>query len=133
MTLKGWGHVLLALYAVTLLGGCLGRTAPRMPMGVLQFEPLKKTEYQILADAEGTATVGHFLIFPFGDWKLSGSVGPDGRFASGATRAAMYKAIESVPGADALLAPRTKGKTIELLIFGTSTVTVKGKAIKILK
>ena len=125
------GRLAAVLAAAALLGGCgMSRTAERVPLGRLNFAPLASDEYEILGNAEGTATVGHFLIIPFGDTGLSGSLGG---YLGWSHSAAMYKAIESVEGADALLAPRSKGKFMELLIFGTYTTTVKGKAIRILK
>ena len=45
----------------------------------------------------------------------------------------MYRAIESVPEADALLAPRIKSEGWDWILLGSHKATVKGKAIKILK
>lgn len=41
-----------------------------------------------------------------------------------------YNAIESVPTADALLAPRFASKMSNSIVYVEETVTVKGKAIR---
>lgn len=139
MTNDRIGQMAAALTTIIMLcSGCttFESNAPRVPMGYLNFAPLSPDEYEILGNAEGTASVGHFLFFPFGDYNLYGSLGGGGTgfFGSGSSRgAAMYKAIESVPGADALLAVRSKSEGFEMILFGQSKTTVKGKAIKILK
>lgn len=125
--------LVLAAGLALLTLGCSTATIPGVPYGKLEFQPLSSSEYKILGDAEGTGHCGHVLIIPFGDLGVSGYIGSMFQPAGSAYSAAMYNAIESVPGADAILLPRSRGKSMEFLLFGESTVTVKGKAIKILK
>lgn len=125
--------LVLALGLVLLTAGCTTATIPGVPFGRLDFQSLSSSEYKILGDAEGTGHAGHVLFIPFGDTGIRGCIGSMFQPAGSAYSAAMYNAIESVPGADAILLPRSNGKTVEFLLFGESTVTVKGKAIKILK
>ena len=125
--------VVLGLGCVLAVSSCSSLTVPAAGIGRIEFEPLKSSEYEILGDAEGEATVGHFLFFPFGDVGETGGIGNAFLFSSQAYKAAMYKAVESVPQADAILLPRSKSEKMEFLLFGKCTVTVKGKAIKILK
>ena len=123
-----WGFA-----SIIFFSGCRTLTVPASGIGQIGFEPLNSKEHKILGDAEGTATVGHILWFPFGDILVSGSIGSTFWDSGLAYKAAMYKAIESVPEADAILVPRSKGSVSEFILFGYATVTVKGKAIEILK
>jgi len=127
-----WGFA-----SVVFLSGCKTLNVPTLGVGQIGFEPLNSSEYKILGDAEGEATVWHILGFPFGDIQEYGWLGnafgsPFGNSGL-AYKAAMYKAIDSVPEADAIILPRSKGMANEFILFGIHTATVKGKAIKILK
>jgi len=54
--------------------------------------------------------------------------------APNSTQAALYKALENAPEADALLCPRVKTEGLYFpILFGTSTSTVKAKAVQIKK
>lgn len=122
--------------SLVFLSGCTftSLTVPASGIGQIEFEPLNSNEYEILGDAEGEATVGYVLFFPFGDFQEKGWIGSAFSLSGWAHQAAVYKAIESVPEADAILVPRSKGSGFKLFpLFGKQTVTVKGKAIKILK
>lgn len=89
-----------------------------------------QASYEILGDAKGTSS-GAIL---FGVFKLegedkSGSVGM--RFLKDPVKdAATYNAIESVPGADAIIATRSEREVTDWIIYKKETVTVKGKAIR---
>ncbi len=126
-----WGFA-----SVVFLSGCKTMNVPTLGVGQIGFEPLNSSEYKILGDAEGEATVWHILGMPFGDTQVYGWLGNSWRSGWGeglAYKAAMYKAIDSVPEADAIILPRSKGEANEFILFGVHKTTVKGKAIQILK
>ena len=117
--------------------------------------------YEIMGPAQGTSTGGVlFWFIPIGRENKSGVVAtqlaqaqktkvnfanPFWPFAwlanSVSTRtsatldpimsAAIYNAIESVPDADALLAPRWQATKKSYFIYSERTLTVKGKCIRI--
>ena len=71
---------------------------------------------------------------PFAFLFGTGDVGPTG--SEIAEKIALYKAIESIPDADAILSPRFDGETTEnsIPLFTRtvkSCVTVKGKAVRV--
>lgn len=123
----------LSLGAVCILLGMTGCVSymNSAPYGFVPLEEMKTTAtYDVIGEATGTATGG----------KLFGFISVGGENKSGqlagtlqvnpVVRAAIYNAIESVPTADALLAPRYTTKVSNYIVYKEETVTVKGKAIR---
>ena len=101
------------------------------PYGSVPLEELKTTAtYDVIGDAKGTATGGRLFGFiPIGGEGNFGQVGNMIQL-SPVARSAVYNAIESVPTADALLAPRYVRKISNYIVYTEETITVKGKAIR---
>ena len=110
--------------------GCVSYFS-RAPQGSVSLEALETTAtYDIIGDATGTATGGKlFGLISIGGEDKFGQVGPMFS-ANPVMRAAVYNAIESVPTADTILAPRYRIKTSNYIIYSEQTVTVKGKAVR---
>jgi len=94
-------------------------------------------KYEIIGDATGTASGSTLLmLFNIGGDNSTGSVVtssavPRIGVVDPVNASAIYHAIESVPGADAIMAPRyTVAQNGIPFIFSARTVTVKGKAVK---
>ena len=86
--------------------------------------------YDIIGDATGTATGGKLFGFiSIGGEDKYGQMG-NMILVSPVERAAVYNAIESVPTADALMAPRFSSKRSYYIVYSEESVTVKGKAIR---
>jgi hypothetical protein len=122
----------MTILASAMIGttGCVSYSN-RMPQGGVALEPLKTTAtYDIVGDATGTAK-GEWLFgfMRVGGEDKSGQMG-NGLVTSSVEGAAMYNAIESVPTADALLAPRFSSTHSNYFFYRSKTVTVKGKAIR---
>lgn len=122
-------------FAVVLASAMIGATGcvssyNRLSQGCVGLEPLKTTAtYDIIGDATGTATGGKLFGFiHVGGEDKYGQLG-NTFLVSPVEKAAMYNAIESVPTADSLLAPRFVSKHSNYLVYSSDTVTVKGKAI----
>lgn len=116
--------------ALVGLTGCI-TSSERIPGGKVPLEALKTTAtYDIIGEATGTATGGKLFGFiPIGGENKFGQV--DGMMlVNPVDQAAVYNAIESVPTADALLAPRWAKKVSNYFVYAEETVTVKGKAIR---
>lgn len=86
--------------------------------------------YDVLGEATGTSAGGKlFGIFRVGGESKVGQL--SGTFlVNPVESAAVYNAIESVPTADALIAPRWSKEVSNYVIYMRETVTVKGKAIR---
>ncbi len=86
--------------------------------------------YDIIGDATGTATGGKLFGFiSIGGENKYGQLG-NMMLVSPVEKAAVYNAIESVPTADALMAPRFVSKRSNYIVYSEESVTVKGKAIR---
>jgi hypothetical protein len=124
--------VLLGLVGVlACLTGCVTNTN-RMPlMGSIPLEELKtQATYDVIGNAIGTSSGGKLFGIIWVDkenkiGQLSGSL-----LVNPVDSAAVYNAIESVPTADALIAPRWSRKVSNYIFYVKETVTVKGKAIR---
>ncbi len=97
--------------------------------------------YDIVGPAEGTSSGVTLLGFiPLTRERKAGFIAGRRTFfgtptadrlpANRIMQAAIYHAIESVPNADALIAPRYSAQTTNFLIIQSQTITVKGKAIR---
>ena len=124
---------LVAVGVVMGLTGCMTRsnriaavTPPAIPLGAVETT----ATYDIIGEAVGTSSGGKLLgIFRVGGENKVGQIGGF-MLLNPVEAAAVYNAIESVPTADALIAPRWS-KTVEnYLIYSSERVTVKGKAIR---
>lgn len=200
MVRKSFVTIFVLIVAVFLMSGCAshkGAGIPGISMGEhLEFNPLARSEYEVLGPAEGKASVAINSLFPLPIVWYSGDYSKDplgfnekmeygkvsypvtsvlSRMTSGqgssqsasssstkrpdlnlgygggdggpidmfftyilpnpgikAKEAAVFKAIESVPGADAIISPRFyMEKETRFFWHQRVTVTVKGKAIKI--
>lgn len=93
--------------------------------------------YDIIGDATGTSTGAMLFGFiPIGCENKYGEMGQPFyaggfvKFQSPVEAAAIYNAIESVPTADAIMAPRFVREGSNYIVYRKETVTVKGKAIR---
>ena len=126
-------NVIVGMVAVGMLVGLTGcmtysnRIATTaVPLG----EVATTATYDIIGDAVGTSSAGTFLgIFRIGDENKIGQLGGM-MILNPVESAAVYNAIESVPTADALIAPRWSKNYGNYLIYTSERVTVKGKAIR---
>jgi len=113
-----------------MMTGCISY-GNRAPSAGVPLEDLKTTAtYDVIGDATGTSTGAVlFGIIPIGGENKSGQLGSM-ILVNPVEKAAVYNAIESVPTADALLAPRFNTKVSNYIVYKEQTVTVKGKAIR---
>lgn len=129
---KVFGFAAIASAAI-VISGCVSYSsvAPMGGVGAVQLAELKTTAtYDIIGDATGSATGGRLFGFiPIGGENKVGQVGSMMVFDP-VVRAAIYNAIESVPAADTLLAPRYSVKSSNYIVYSEQTVTVKGKAVR---
>ena len=126
-------HTITALIMVNgalLLGGCAS-FSNKIAQQDIPLEMLRTTAtYDIIGDATGTATGGKLFGFiSIGGEEKYGQLG-NMILVSPVEKAAVYTAIESVPTAAALLAPRFSSTRSNYLIYSEESVTVKGKAIR---
>ena len=181
---KSFVTIFVLIVAVFLMSGCAshkGSGIPGISMGEkIEFNPLVRSEYEVLGPATGKACVTVNTLFPLPIWWYSGdysfdafginedrkygvisdptavsplppislmplpaAFAPPSRdidvgfgllFDPGlrAKEAALFKAIESVPGADAIISPRFYvEKEKRFIWYKRICVTVKGKAIRI--
>jgi len=111
-------------------------TAMQIPQ-VIDFEKLDKTQYYIMGDTIGSACVEYVGLWPIPVWwedsnnhiaVLSSIDNLDT-----ARRSAYYDALEKIPQADALLAPRIEQTDDSAGIwYGKRCVTIRAKAIRII-
>lgn len=121
----------VAACALAGLAGCMTQSNKIPGMGGVPLAELQTTAtYDVIGDATGTSTGGKlFGIFRVGGEDKVGQLGGT-LILSPVEAAAIYNAIESVPTADALIAPRWSKKIENYVIYSHETVTVKGKAIR---
>ena len=126
--------LVLLLLAVVMSAGCSmsGNSIPQGYVGRIGLQNMSTTSsYEILGPAEGTSTGGRlFFIIPIGMENKFGNIGVMNPFQNPVQAAAVYNAIESVPDADMIIAPRFSIVSKNYLIYREDTVTVKGKAVR---
>ena len=103
--------------------------------GKMKFAPLKRSEYKVLGSVTASATVQHILWFTIGAEKQGDYVVQDSNSVFGLSKgdkAAVYLALQKMPGADAVIFPRFERDYFSVPFFYTKeTVTVKTKAISL--
>lgn len=131
-------YLLYGIAIIVLLSGCSANLKNVQPVGIknLELAPLTSSEYEIVKDVTGKATVTTILMFI----RIEGR-NNYGFLASNlgmmtttdlAKSNAIYNAINSNEGIDALLCPKFTMKSTGIpLLYSKTTVTVKGKGIKI--
>jgi hypothetical protein len=119
--------------AAALMSGC-SSTAKTISPAYPTLNMQSCAKYEIIGNVEGTSTGKRILIF-FGSQtghnqgSIANSFGM--RDIDSIKSDAVYNAIASTSGADAIMAPSYTVTTSGIpLLFSTRTVKVKGKAIK---
>ena len=122
--------VLLSAMLV-VFAGCTSYSSV-LPRSTVPLENLATTAtYDVIGPAQGTSSgVLLFGFIPVGVEKKCGVVAGSRPILNPVLRAAIYNAIESVPDADALLAPRWHIESKDYFIYRELTATVKGKAVR---
>lgn len=122
----------VAGFVCVFSSGCMSMSKVAPTSGV-PLEALKTTAtYDVLQDTEGTSTGAVLFGFiPIGVENKNGVIATGvPTVMDPVSRAAVYNAIEAVPTADAMLAPRWNKIVKNYFIYKELTVTVKGKAIR---
>lgn len=102
-------HVACAMLLATLCA-CRGRPAAMTPSTI----PVEEGKYTVLGEAEGNAWGFAILFFPIGTRQAP---------------LARDRAIESVPGANALIDVTCDWKMYSLIVMTMTRTQVRGKAI----
>jgi len=112
-----------------IIGRVQGTSTGGYLFGFIPIGVENKTGAIASAPSGGGQPPGGILrsIFPF-NLIIAAASSPGGY--DPVARAAVYNAIESVPNADALLAPRWNSLKKNYIIYSEKTVTVKGKAVR---
>ena len=109
----------------------LGGAAPLKTKGMGALQEMPQTE-MFQTFTKDSFTIERTEDIPVGMERKSGTVvfGPMRGIQNPVMAAAVYNAIESVPDADALLAPRWECVKKNYVVYSEATYTVKGKAIR---
>lgn len=102
---------------------------------------LDKTQYEIVSNISGEATVQRFLIFPIGVEQKAGYLYGDsyysgrpllwGCLAQVAKQMAVFNAVQSSPDVDYMIMPKYDVVNENYVIYEKTTVKVTGVGIKI--
>ncbi len=136
---KGVTMKLLKLTAVAataaILTSCqytkLAVPGDQLPLDVKAIQ--LDAKYEVIGDAVGTssgATLFGFINIG-GESKTGNLIGGPLSIMDPINDAALYNAIESVEGADGLVAARTLREGKDWFIYKKETVTIKGKAVRL--
>jgi hypothetical protein len=134
---KQMAAMAVLLAAVAAMSGCT-TMVKSYPLNTPNVEilPLHRSEYVVLGDTEGKACEN--LLFGFislggGPKKYVNQPGQLINTLPAVESAAIYEAIDKVPGADSLMSIRiAESETYSVLgIYKTQCVTVKGKAFEL--
>ena len=131
----------VSIILTILFGGCTltvnEKSFEKQELGKLHFGMLKRSEYVIIGEVEGTGSTETYFWFVDSDVfapNRTYKAGVIGSYAgsSDAEALAIFNAIEKVD-ADAIVAPRFETEIYSgpLGFYKRETVTVKGKALKI--
>jgi hypothetical protein len=137
MRWNGLRVTVLALVAT----GCAHRLdyTPGLSLsGAMPLAPLARAEYQVLSSVHGEACRETFTLVPLPIWWNKGASAARRKAVSGSIvpgavgAAALYDAIQSVAGADAVIAPRWTLETTKALPWWSRTcVQLDARAIHI--
>ena len=134
MTLKSIKVIALAAAAAVTFSGCATKMST-----IAQVHPSlsnTNTKYKILTKTEGTAECMQIFFIEVGETACGGGIlsmlfKPNEPLP--VEIEAMTRAVDSIPDADAMLAPRFTVESKQFfLFFQKKRVTVKGKAIEFL-
>ena len=118
-----------SISCLMLTAGCVSKSASIPDVGTPDIPFSTTATVDVLGPAQGISSGGILFGFiPIGCEKKSGSTG--GYNSDPVAKAAVYNAIESVPGADALISPRYKANITNYIVYKKKTVAVQGKAIR---
>jgi len=117
--------------AASFMTGCMSQSTG-LP-GALPLGDIRTTAtYEVLGPATGSSSGMTCLGFiPFGGEAKRGSIGGGSLMMKPVEAAAVYNAIESVPGADAIISPRWMTHRENYILFSKDKAIVRGKAIRI--
>jgi hypothetical protein len=125
--------LLLAVLGFFSLPGCMtGRNVrPPAAVGKEIYVGLEPSQYEVVGDAAASQSGGLIFFIPYGDdpaepVKIEGT-----RILDGSMMAAVARALEASPGADAILEPLIQQSSFSILLYTSWKVTVVGKAIKV--
>jgi len=134
MSLRNKVSLLVLAGLVVLSTGCTTMIARVPGAGVPLAEVKTTATYDVLGPVKGSATgatlFGFIPIGSGGDTKIGSIAAGFQRPMPPVEGAAVYNAIESLPGADAIIAPRWHVTVNNYLIYQEKTVTVNAKAIR---
>jgi|GEM_PF-2844804 len=106
-----------------------------------RIEPLKSSDYEVMGDAKGSSQSETFLGFItivdssfsidlFGFMKTF--IPPSTIAKHELSQNAIYDAVKSVPGADAVIAPTYRVSSFNIpFLYGKATLQVEAKAIRL--
>ncbi len=101
----------------------------------LQLAPLERSEYRVLGQIKGRATVERILFWYIGPDRQGSYLDSNPELVDTLTRgdkAAMYDALKKLPDADALIFPRFERDSFCIpLFYCRETVNVRAKAIQL--
>lgn len=126
-----------AILGLWLLGGCASESAGIPGLALtqdLRMEQLHRKDYSLLGPVSGSGCSTYVGLWPIPIFWISTDSGRGEIFGldtrNSAEQAAIYQAIESMPGADALIAPRFHEETEGVFVwYKHRCVKVAGKAI----
>ncbi len=129
--------LVLVGFMMLVLISCSARYNTVQPVGIknLELEPLTSSQYEIVKNVSGTATVKTFLMFRIEGYNKSGFLSSNLTSQSTIDLAksnAIYNAINNNSDIDAMLCPKfTKEVSGIPFLYTETTVSVTGKGIKI--
>jgi hypothetical protein len=119
--------LLFLIAAVAFVANC-STTTKTIPGLTTETVALAPADYTISGDTTGKSCGGMFLIFPTGKTNKNGFVST--AFTTNFVEAqAIFDAISKVEGANYLVNPRFEYESTNYLIYASTCVTVKAKAV----
>lgn len=119
--------ILFLIAAVAFVANC-SSTSKIIPGLVTENVTLAPADYTISGDTTGKSCGGRILIFPTGITNKNGAV-TTVFTANYIESQAIYDAISKVEGANYLVNPRFEYESTNYLVYASTCVTVKAKAI----
>ncbi|MCW7464798.1 hypothetical protein [Leptospira levettii] len=119
--------LLFLLIAVAFIANCT-TTTKTMPGLYTESVALAPADYTISGDTTGKSCGGRILVFPTGRTDKYGFVST--MFVADYIESqAIFDAISKVEGANYLVNPRIEYESTDYLVYATTCVTVKAKAV----